>query len=101
VRNLIHSSGIFINWAANWFVAFTFPHLLQYTQPYTFLVFVGTAAFFLHFTINFLPETKGLSVAQVTDEFESVLLPTVCVCGLPSLKPEKNVSVETMASSTA
>mmetsp|Transcript_20395 Transcript_20395/g.39296 ORF Transcript_20395/g.39296 Transcript_20395/m.39296 type:complete len:570 (-) Transcript_20395:220-1929(-) len=79
-RDTAMSVGIFINWLANWFVAFTFPHLLEYTQPYTFLVFVGTAAFFLFFTIKYVPETKGLSVAKVTKEFASVPLPTKC-CG--------------------
>ena len=94
--------GIFINWAANWFVAFTFPHLLQFTQPYTFLVFVGTSAFFLYFTIKFVPETKGLTVAQVTDEFNSVSLPTYsCGCCSADVQPEKNVSIETMVSTLA
>jgi len=70
-RDTAMAVGIFINWAANWFVAFTFPHLLEFTQPHSFLVFVGTSAFFLYFTIKFVPETKGLTVAQVTDETTS------------------------------
>lgn len=90
--------GIFINWAANWLVAFTFPHLLEATQPYTFLVFVFTAAFFLYFTIRFVPETKGLTIAQVTDDFDSVPLPTTWSACLGSHRPEKTVSIETMAS---
>jgi hypothetical protein len=67
--------GITINWLANWLVAFTFPILLEYTQPYTFLVFVGTTAFFLYFTIEFVPETKGLTIAQVTKEFDRTHIP--------------------------
>ena len=66
--------GIFINWIANWFVAFSFPILLEYTQPYTFLIFCSTTAYFLYFTIHFVPETKGLTVAQVTHEFEQIPL---------------------------
>ena len=42
---IVQNGGIFINWAANWFVAFTFPHLLEFFQPYTFLVFVGSSFF--------------------------------------------------------
>ena len=66
--------GIFINWGANWLVAFSFPHLLEYTQPFTFLIFVTTAMFFLYFTLRFVPETKGLTVAQITEEFKNVPL---------------------------
>lgn len=66
--------GIFINWIANWFVAFSFPILLEYTQPFTFLVFVSTTAYFLYFTVRYVPETKGLTVAQVTQEFEQIPL---------------------------
>eukprot|EP00565_Helicotheca_tamesis_P006399 CAMPEP_0185729732 /NCGR_PEP_ID=MMETSP1171-20130828/7002_1 /TAXON_ID=374046 /ORGANISM="Helicotheca tamensis, Strain CCMP826" /LENGTH=526 /DNA_ID=CAMNT_0028398637 /DNA_START=116 /DNA_END=1696 /DNA_ORIENTATION=+ len=66
--------GIFINWIANWFVAFTFPILLEYTQPFTFLVFVGTTTYFLHFTLRYVPETKGLTISQVTKEFDSIKL---------------------------
>ena len=100
-RDTAMAVGIFINWAANWFVAFTFPHLLEYTQPYTFLVFVGTAAFFLNFTLQYVPETKGLTVAEVTKEFESVPLPTNCgFCPATiSNESEKAESIETMPSS--
>ena len=73
-RDTAMAVGIFINWIANWLVAFTFPILLEYTQPYTFLVFVSTTAFFLYFTIHFVPETKGLTVAQVTAEFDRIPL---------------------------
>ena len=59
--------GIFINWGANWLVAFSFPHLLEYTQPFTFLIFVTTAIFFLYFTLQFVPETKGLTVCSALD----------------------------------
>lgn len=96
-----YDRGIFINWLANWFVAFAFPHLLEATQPYTFLVFVGTAAFFLYFTIKFVPETKGLTVAQVTDEFNSVSLPTHCVCNPARSEPEKSTSIETTTASSS
>lgn len=73
-RDTAMAVGIFINWIANWFVAFSFPILLEYTQPYTFLVFVSTTAYFLYFTVRYVPETKGLTVAQVTQEFERIPL---------------------------
>lgn len=75
-RDTAMAIGIFINWIANWFVAFTFPILLEYTQPYTFLLFVATTAFFLYFTIRYVPETKGLTIAQVTREFDTLQLGT-------------------------
>lgn len=74
-RDTAMTIGMFINWIANWFVAFSFPILLQYTQPYTFLVFVLTTAFFLFFTINYVPETKGLTVPEVTKGFEKIIFP--------------------------
>jgi Trk-type K+ transport system membrane component len=70
-------------------VAFTFPNLLHHTQPYTFLVFVGTATFFLFFTVEYVPETKGLSVAQVTEEFKSISLPTQYICCPTSAKAKE------------
>mmetsp|Transcript_49424 Transcript_49424/g.91530 ORF Transcript_49424/g.91530 Transcript_49424/m.91530 type:complete len:80 (+) Transcript_49424:1745-1984(+) len=73
-RDTAMAVGIFINWVANWLVAFTFPHLLEYTQPFTFLVFVSTTAFFLYFTIRFVPETKGLTVTEVAREFDHIPL---------------------------
>jgi len=73
-RDTAMAVGIFINWIANFLVAFTFPLLLEYTQPFTFLIFCGTCAFFLYFTIWFVPETRGLTVAQVTANFVSVPL---------------------------
>ena len=73
-RDSAMALGIFINWIANWFVAFSFPILLQYTQPYTFLIFVATTGFFLYFTIRFVPETKGLTVSQLAVEFEAMPL---------------------------
>jgi sugar porter (SP) family MFS transporter len=68
-RDTAMAIGIFVNWIANWLVAFLFPILLEYTQPYTFLLFAATTAFFLYFTNNFVPETKGLTISEVTHKF--------------------------------
>lgn len=73
-RDSAMALGIFINWIANWLVAFTFPLLLEYTQPYTFLVFVASTGFFLWFTRRFVPETKGRTIVQVTKLFEEIPL---------------------------
>lgn len=73
-RDSAMALGIFINWIANWLVAFSFPVLLQHTQPYTFLIFVSTTAFFLYFTRRFVPETKGLTVSQLAVEFDAMPL---------------------------
>lgn len=64
-RDSAMTIGIFINWVANWLVAFSFPLLLQYTQPYTFLIFVASTLYFYYFTNRYVPETKGLTIAQV------------------------------------
>jgi len=73
-RDSAMTIGIFINWVANWLVAFSFPILLQFTQPFTFFIFVATTAYFLYFTNNFVPETKGLTVAQVIATFDHIHL---------------------------
>ncbi|KAL7579661.1 hypothetical protein ACA910_021811 [Epithemia clementina (nom. ined.)] len=76
-RDSAMALGIFVNWLANWLVAFCFPILLAKTQPYTFLVFVGTTAFFLYFTVNFVPETKGKTVSELAASFDELPL---CTC---------------------
>lgn len=73
-RDSAMTIGIFINWVANWLVAFSFPILLQLTQPFTFLLFVATTGYFLYFTNNFVPETKGRTIAQVTAIFDEINL---------------------------
>ena len=73
-RDSAMTIGIFINWVANWLVAFSFPILLQFTQPFTFLIFVASTGYFLYFTNNFVPETKGLTIAQVTAKFDEIRL---------------------------
>jgi sugar porter (SP) family MFS transporter len=73
-RDSAMALGIFINWIANWLVAFTFPLLLHSTQPYTFLTFVATTAYFLYFTLRFVPETKGLTVSQLAVDFDAMPL---------------------------
>jgi len=73
-RDSAMALGIFINWIANWLVAFSFPILLQHTQPYTFLIFVATTAYFLYFTTYFVPETKGKTVSQLAGDFDAMPL---------------------------
>mmetsp|Transcript_26840 Transcript_26840/g.65229 ORF Transcript_26840/g.65229 Transcript_26840/m.65229 type:complete len:108 (+) Transcript_26840:1130-1453(+) len=74
-RDTAMAIGIFINWIANWFVAFSFPILLEWTQPYTFLLFVATTGFFLFFTTKYVPETKGATIREVAKAFEHIHFP--------------------------
>ena len=53
------SLGVALNWAANWLVAFSFPHIQLAMGDFTFFLFAGTTAFFWAFTFRFVPETKG------------------------------------------
>ncbi|CAB9514104.1 family 2, facilitated glucose transporter member [Seminavis robusta] len=71
-RDSAMALGIFINWVANWLVAFSFPLLLHSTHPYTFLIFVASTGYFLYFTLRFVPETKGLTVSQLAVEFDAM-----------------------------
>ena len=73
-RDSAMTIGIFINWVANWWIAFSFPLLLQWTQPYTFLLFVASTSYFWYFTNQFVPETKGLTIAQVAAAFDHIHL---------------------------
>jgi MFS family permease len=73
-RDIAMAIGISVNWIANWLVAFSFPILLEYTHPYTFLLFAATTGFFLYFTNKFVPETKGLTICEVTQKFNLLKL---------------------------
>ena len=73
-RDSAMAVGIFLNWSANWFVAFVFPLLWHYTQPFTFLLFAASTAYFWYFTTKYVPETRGKTIAQVTEKFADVPL---------------------------
>lgn len=63
------SLGLAVNWLANWFVAFIFPHCMVWFGNYTFLLFVVSTAVFWVGTYTFLPETKGKTVMEIQAYF--------------------------------
>merc|ERR1711927_113108 len=68
-RDTATSLGVGLNWVANWIVAFSFPHLQDALQEFTFLVFVFSTLFFGFFTWRYVPETKQKNILEVTAEF--------------------------------
>lgn len=75
-RDSAMAVGIFINWVANWLVALTFPILLKTCHGYTFLIFVATTAYFCFFAMEYVPETKGRTIREVTEVFRDIPLST-------------------------
>jgi sugar porter (SP) family MFS transporter len=55
-----------VNWFANFTVGLTFPYILKYLYPYGTSVFAVTCGALWVYLYRYLPETKGLSVEQVT-----------------------------------
>uniref|UniRef100_A0ABM5F2L2 Major facilitator superfamily (MFS) profile domain-containing protein n=1 Tax=Pogona vitticeps TaxID=103695 RepID=A0ABM5F2L2_9SAUR len=59
-----------LNWAGLFALGITFPFAVESLGPFCFLIFtavlLGTSLFFY----LFLPETKGKSIAEITEEFE-------------------------------
>ena len=64
------SIGQPLNWIANLTVSTLFPILFVAMGRYAYLIFVALTAFFGWFTYTKLPETKGRTIAQVTEEFK-------------------------------
>eukprot|EP00397_Hematodinium_sp_SG-2012_P035155 GEMP01037785.1.p1 GENE.GEMP01037785.1~~GEMP01037785.1.p1 ORF type:complete len:507 (-),score=90.04 GEMP01037785.1:398-1918(-) len=64
------SMGLGLNWIANWFVAFIFPHLLDYCGHWTFVIFVFSTIFFCLCTYFWLPETKGKTIKDISTFFD-------------------------------
>ncbi|KAF7239824.1 Solute carrier family 2, facilitated glucose transporter member 5 [Varanus komodoensis] len=60
-----------LNWAGLFVVGITFPFAVESLGPFCFFIFmfvlVGTSMFFY----MFLPETKGKSVIEITEEFST------------------------------
>ncbi|XP_042319612.1 solute carrier family 2, facilitated glucose transporter member 11-like [Sceloporus undulatus] len=64
-----------LNWAGLFVIGITFPFAVEALGPFCFLIFavvlVGSGIFFF----LFLPETKGKSVAEITEEFNAEATP--------------------------
>jgi len=53
------------NWFGNFIVGILFPIITDSLYPYTFIPFAVLLAFFFTFTLLVVPETKGLTIAQI------------------------------------
>jgi len=69
-KDTLASIGQPLNWIANLTVSTLFPIVFQSIGRTTYLIFVALTFFFGWFTLNKIPETKGKTIAQVTQEFE-------------------------------
>merc|ERR1712216_140592 len=69
-KDTLMSIGQPLNWIANLMVSTAFPILFEIMGRYAYLIFVALTAFFGWFTYTKLPETKGRTIAQVTEEFK-------------------------------
>jgi len=71
-RGNANSIAVMANWLANFLVATFFLPLNNAFGQYTFLVFAGFLAFFIAFTMKFVPETKGKTYEQIDKEMRKV-----------------------------
>jgi MFS family permease len=70
-KDTLMSIGQPLNWIANLMVSTAFPILFTAMGRYAYLIFVALTFFFGWFTYNKLPETKGKTIAQVTEDFKN------------------------------
>lgn len=73
-RDAAMALSISLNWLANWLVALSFPAVHEQLGACAFLPFALATALFALFTYRLVPETKGLSYAQVQLQFERLPL---------------------------
>jgi len=69
VRGFATTVGLGANWMANFLVAFTFPHVLAALRSWTFGIFAASTLLLTLFTLACLPETKGRTVAEISEFF--------------------------------
>jgi hypothetical protein len=85
VRGFATTVGLGANWLANFFVAFAFPHVLAALHSWTFGIFAASTLLLTAFTLACLPETKGRTVAEISEFFAVPEVPVICVAGPPCL----------------
>lgn len=68
-RGLATTLGLGANWLANFLVAFAFPHVLAELHAWTFGVFAVLTLLLTVFTLRCLPETRGRTVAEISEFF--------------------------------
>ncbi|KAM6443260.1 solute carrier family 2, facilitated glucose transporter member 2 [Liasis olivaceus] len=59
----------FSNWFTNFCIGMFFPYVAKVCGPYVFLIFSGLLALFVIFVYLKVPETKGKSFEEITEEF--------------------------------
>jgi len=69
-RGNANSIAVMSNWLANFLVATFFLPLNNALGQYTFLVFAAFLVFFIFFTWKFVPETKGKTYEQISNEMK-------------------------------
>jgi len=60
------SFAVFTNFACNTLVSFAADDLLSYSLPFTFALFLVLDAYAVYFVYGNVPETKGLTLEQIT-----------------------------------
>lgn len=60
------SFAVFINFAFNTIVSFAADDLLSFSLPFTFAIFLVLDAYAIYFVYGNVPETKGLTLEQIT-----------------------------------
>ncbi|XP_056388334.1 solute carrier family 2, facilitated glucose transporter member 3-like isoform X2 [Hyla sarda] len=63
------------NWTANFLVGMLFPYAAKGCGPYVFLIFMGFLIIFFIFTFFKVPETKGRTFEEITQNFNKKTLP--------------------------
>ncbi|XP_069506690.1 solute carrier family 2, facilitated glucose transporter member 3-like isoform X2 [Ambystoma mexicanum] len=59
------------NWTANFLVGMLFPYAADYCGPYVFIIFTVLLLIFFIFTFFKVPETKGRTFDEISQDFES------------------------------
>ncbi|KAH0624149.1 hypothetical protein JD844_007585, partial [Phrynosoma platyrhinos] len=59
----------FSNWFTNFCIGMFFPYVAEICGPYVFLIFAGLLVLFIIFIYYKVPETKGKSFEEITEEF--------------------------------
>ncbi|KAI6076308.1 Solute carrier family 2, facilitated glucose transporter member 11-like protein [Aix galericulata] len=76
--------GAVLNWLGIFVIGTTFPFIVERLKQFCFLIFMGvlfTSGTIVHL---FLPETKGKSIVEITEEFNKLNFKKKCVPATPN-----------------